>query len=567
MSDSEQGPPWPAGAAEAAWPPPDTEEAPLPPSAEVAPQPGQLEPPPSPEELAAEEPAPEPATGQVFLVGAGPGDPGLLTLRGRELLERADVVIYDRLVDPALLAWCPASCERVFVGKTPGEAGFSQAEINRLLVARAANGLRVVRLKGGDPFVFGRGGEEAQLLAATGIPFEVVPGVTSAVAVPAYAGIPVTHRELASSFAVVTGHERPGRSAPAVDWSQYGRQPDTLVVLMGREATAEVAEALVRAGRAPTLPAAVISEGTTTRQRTVVADLAHIAEAAAHLPNPAVLVVGEVVGLRAQLEWWERRPLHGRRVLLTRTRQQASEMAALLRLLGAEPIELPVIRIVPDYHGPALVEAAQNLASYWWLCFTSANAVEPLFTVLEREGKDSRALAGTRVAAVGPATARALAQRGITADVVPPRATAADLVEALRPQAYPGQRALFIRGDPASANLIVGLEGLGLEVHDVVAYHTLPDPEASTAAEALLGAGVDAITFASSATVGHFLDATGDLGRALCTRSPVVCIGPVTAAAAQALGIPVAAVARDPGPAGLVGALVALWAQDEEGAS
>lgn len=545
----------------------DAELPPLPPGAEPAPQPGGTDGAVSqaPEDLAADEPAPEPATGQVFLVGAGPGDPGLLTLRGRELLERAHVVVYDRLVDPALLAFCQPTCEQIFVGKTPGEAGTSQAEINRLLVARAANGLRVVRLKGGDPFVFGRGGEEAALLAATGIPFEVVPGVTSAIGVPAYAGIPVTHREVASSFAVVTGHERAGRETAAVDWGAYGRQPDTLIVLMGREATPAVAAALIAAGRDPRTPAAVISEGTTSRQRTVVADLARIGDAASDLPNPAVLVIGEVVRLRAQLEWWERRPLHGRRVLLTRTRQQASELGALLRLLGAEPVELPVIRIVPDPHSPALEEAARNLSSYWWLCFTSANAVDPLFDVLARDGKDSRALAGTRVAAVGPATARALAAHGITADVVPPLATAADLVETLRPQTYAGQRALFIRGEPASATLIVGLEGLGLEVHDVVAYHTLPDPEAVTTAEALLGTGVDAVTFASSATVGHFLDATGDAGRALCAQSPVVCIGPVTARAAEALGLTVAAVADDPGPGGMIAALLELWGHTGEG--
>ncbi len=543
----------------------DPELPPLPPGAEAAPPPGGWEGPaaPAPQDFAADEPVSEPATGQVFLVGAGPGDPGLLTLRGRELLERADVVIYDRLVDPELLAFCRPNCEQIFVGKTPGEAGTSQAEINRLLVARGASGLRVVRLKGGDPFVFGRGGEEAALLAATDIPFEVVPGVTSAIAVPAYAGIPVTHRDLASSFAVVTGHERAGKGASAVDWGAYGRQPDTLVVLMGREATPDVASALIAAGRSPSTPAAVISEGTTSRQQTVVADLARIGAAAADLPNPAVLVVGEVVRLRGQLEWWERRPLHGRRVLLTRTREQASELGALLRLLGAEPVELPVIRILPNSLSPLLKEAAHNLSSYWWLCFTSANAVGPLFDVLEREGKDSRALAGTRVAAVGPATARALAAHGITADVVPPRATAADLVEALRPQTFAGQRALFIRGEPASATLIVGLEGLGLEVHDVVAYRALPDRTAATAAEELLATGVDAITFASSATVGHFLDATGDAGRALCARCPVVCIGPVTARAAEALGLTVAAVATEAGPSGMISALLDLWGNAE----
>jgi uroporphyrinogen III methyltransferase/synthase len=514
------------------------------------------------EEALAAEPEPSPAVGQVFLVGAGPGDPGLLTLRGRELLEQADVVVYDRLVEPALLSACRPNCELLFVGKSPGEPEHTQPEINRILVARAAHGLCVVRLKGGDPFVFGRGGEEAAALAATGIPFEIVPGVTSAVAVPAYAGIPLTHRDVASSFAVVTGHERPGRAEPAVDWAQYGRQPDTLVVLMGREAVAEIAAALVAAGRPATTPAAVISGGTTVRQRTAVADLQGIAEAAAGLPGPAVLVVGAVVRLREQLEWWERRPLHGRRVLLTRTRQQSSELAGLLRLLGAEPVELPVIRVMPETDSDELAESVRGLAAYWWLCFTSANAVDPFFGALERTGQDARALAGTRVAAVGPATARALAQHGIRADVVPPGATAFDLVESLRPETYEGQRALFVRGEPASDALALGLQGLGLEVHDVVAYRTVPDDGAAAAAEELLRGPLDAVTFASSATVGHFLNATGEAGRALCSQCPVVCIGPVTARAAEALGVPVAAVARQPGAGGMIAALVDLWARE-----
>jgi uroporphyrinogen III methyltransferase/synthase len=506
---------------------------------------------------------PASARGRVYLVGAGPGDPGLLTLRGREVLARADVVVYDRLVDPAILQHCPPGCERIYAGKAPGRHALSQAEINRLLVERAARGLQVVRLKGGDPFVFGRGGEEAQALVATGIPFEVVPGVTSAVAVPAYAGIPVTHRDCASSFAVVTGHGREDGVDPgAVDWRAFGQQPDTLVVLMGRAGLATIAQALIQAGRAPTTPAAVISHGTQPRQRTVVADLQGIAAAAEDLPGPAVLVVGEVVRLRRQLQWFENRPLFGRRVVVTRTREQASELSAALRLLGAEPVELPVLRIRERPNPQDLEWCVTHLASFWWVCFTSAHAVGPFFAEVRRRGLDARALAGTRIACVGPATARALESHGLVADVVPPRATAADLVEALRPHVHAGQKALFVRGEPASDTLVVGLQALGLEVRQTIAYEALPDEEAAARAQELLADGADALTFASSATVGHFLEAAGEAGRALCARAKVVCIGPVTARAAEALGLRVDAVAPEASTRGLLQALLGLWAQE-----
>ena len=500
--------------------------------------------------------------GRVFLVGAGPGDPGLLTVRGREVLERADVVVYDRLVDPAILDHCPPACERVYAGKTPGTPGLVQAEINRVLVERAARGLQVVRLKGGDPFVFGRGGEEGQALVATGIPFEVVPGVTSAIAVPAYAGIPVTHRDHASSFAVITGHERSDAEGDGrVDWDAYGRQPDTLLILMGRSEIEAIARALIAAGRPGSTPAAVISWGCHPRQRTAVADLARIAAAAdaAGLENPAILVVGEVVRLRRQLQWYENRPLFGRRVVVTRTREQASELSAGLRLLGAEALEFPVLRIRERPNAQDLEWCVTNVASFWWLCFTSAHAIPPFFAELSRRGLDARTLAGTRIACVGPATARALAAHGLVADVVPERATAADLVEAMRPQVYAGQKVLFVRGEPASDTLVSGLTQLGLEVRQTIVYSAEPDGEAAGRAEALLAEGADAVTFASSATIGHFLDAAGEAGRQLCAASKVVCIGPVTARAAEALGLRVDAVAPRASTAGLLAAVAGLF--------
>lgn len=506
--------------------------------------------------------AEDPFAGRVFLVGAGPGDPGLLTVRGREVLERADVVVYDRLVDPAILAHCPRGCERVYAGKAPGKHAMTQVEINRTLVERAARGLQVVRLKGGDPFVFGRGGEEAQALVATGIAFEVVPGVTSAVAVPAYAGIPVTHRDHASSFAVVTGHERSdGDPGARVDWSAYGRQPDTLLILMGRSETGAIAQALIAAGRPGSTPAAIIAQGCGPRQRTVVSDLEGIAAAAdaAALQNPAILVVGAVVRLRRELQWFENRPLFGRRVIVTRMREQASELSAGLRLLGAEPVELPVLRIRQRPNAQDLEWCVTNVSSFWWLCFTSAQAVEPFFAEMQRRRLDARALAGTRLACVGPATARALSAHGLIADVVPERATAADLVEALAPQVYAGQKVLFVRGEPVSDTLVSGLTKLGLEVRQTIVYTAEPDDEAAGRAEALLAEGADAVTFASSATIGHFLEATGEAGRRLCAASRVVCIGPVTARAAESLGLRVDAVAPKASMAGLLVALAGLF--------
>ena len=516
-----------------------------------------------------EAPDAAPLQGRVFLVGAGPGDPGLLTVRGREVLAAAAVVVYDRLVDTALLEHCPTECERIFAGKAPGRQTLSQADINRTLVERAARGLQVVRLKGGDPFVFGRGGEEALALTATGVPFEIVPGVTSAVAVAAYAGIPLTHRDVAASFAVVTGHERPGRATAAVDWSLYGQAPDTLVVLMGLAELPTIAAALVTAGRPAGTPVAAISQGTTPRQRTVVSTLDRIAGAveAAGLTSPTALVVGEVVRLRAQLGWFERRPLFGRRIVVTRMREQASDLAAMLRAAGAEPLELPVLRIREVPNPSDLQWCVTNVASFWWICFTSAHAVHPFFGALRDRGLDARTLAGTRIACVGPATAHAVAAYGITSDVVPSRATAADLVEALRGQVYAGQKVLYIRGEPASDTLLTGLTQLGLEVRQTIVYKAVADETAAAAAAELLTKGADAVTFASSATIGHFLDAAGEAGRQLCAASKVVCIGPVTASAAEALGLRVDAVAAQATTAGMRDALIHLWAEPGGGES
>ncbi len=502
------------------------------------------------------------AKGMVALVGAGPGHPGLLTLRGAELLAQADVVVYDRLAAPELLAHAPASAERIFVGKVAGRHAMSQEAINALLVRSGLEGKRVVRLKGGDPFVFGRGGEEALALAAAGVPFEVVPGVTSAIAAPAFAGIPVTHRELASSVAIITGHEDPTKPASAVDWARLAHAADTLVILMGVERLAELANELVRQGRSPEQPAAVVEWGTTPRQRVVTASLAEIAAAAqaAGLAPPAVLVVGEVVRLREQLDWFRRGPLAGLRVLVTRARDQASHLSRLLAERGAIPIEFPAIEIRWLEDPAPLDQAIAQLARYDWVILTSANGVAALFQRLDALALDARAFHHARLCAIGPATAAALAARGLRADWVPRDYLTAAIVAGFAERGVAGQRLLLPRADIADPNLALGLRQLGAEVDEVTAYHTVPATEdAATLAELLEEGQLDIATFASSSTVRNLCAALGPR-QALLDRVRTVCIGPVTAQAARELGVHVDAVADVHTVDGLVEAVERLVA-------
>ncbi|MBX6378705.1 MAG: uroporphyrinogen-III C-methyltransferase, partial [Clostridia bacterium] len=373
-------------------------------------------------------------SGRVYLVGAGPGDPGLLTLKGAACLERADVVVHDRLVDPRVLALARPDAELIDAGKEPGEPKLTQEAINALLVERARRGQVVVRLKGGDPFIFGRGGEEALALAEAGVPFEVVPGVSSVSAVPAYAGIPLTFRGLSSAFLVLTGHRctvASGDDDP--DWESLARAADTLVVLMGMSRLGECLAGLRRGGRDPSTPAAVIAKGTLGEQRVVVADLARLADevAAAGLRNPAIAVVGPVVSLRERLAWFERRPLFGRRILVTRSREQAGQLSRLLAEQGAQPVEVPLIRAVPPASWEEFDAALTNLAHYRWVAFTSANAVRAFGERLWAAGRDARALAGVSIACVGGETDRALRGWGLRADLVPETFNAAALAAVL----------------------------------------------------------------------------------------------------------------------------------------
>jgi uroporphyrinogen III methyltransferase/synthase len=503
--------------------------------------------------------------GRVYLVGAGPGDPGLITVTGLQRLKEADVVVYDRLVGEALLKEARADAEVIFVGKVAGES-HDQEAINRLLVEKASEGKSVVRLKGGDPFVFGRGGEEAEALRAAGIPFEVVPGVTSAVAVPAYAGIPVTHRGLASTFAVITGHEDPEKPESSIDWAKLATAVDTLVFLMGTKTLPEIVEKLVANGRASDTPVAVIRWGTTPEQRTVVGTLADIAARVedAGITPPAITVVGEVVRLRETLSWFESRPLFGKRVLITRTRRQASVLARLLAEEGAIPVELPAIEIEPSNDEDAVDAAMETLKAgdYAWAVFTSANAVELWFEHLRGRGFDARAFASAKVAAIGPATAEALRERGIVADVVPQEYVAEGVLDALRRQVTPGDRILVPRAEGARAELVDGLRAAGVEVNEVTLYRAAVPEGAPAEALALLRDGaIDIVTFTSSSTVRNLAAMlNGDL-QVLTTHNSqlatplVACIGPITAKTAEELGLRVDVVASEYTVEGLVRAI------------
>jgi uroporphyrinogen III methyltransferase/synthase len=494
----------------------------------------------------------------VSLIGAGPGDPGLLTLRGAEALAAADVVVYDYLANPALLAHARPEVERIYVGKKAGSHTRSQEEINALLVERGLAGQRVARLKGGDPFVFGRGGEEALALMEAGVPFEVVPGVTSAVAAPAYTGIPVTHRGLASSFAVITGHEDPTKTESSIDWSRLATGVDTLVFLMGVGNLPQITEQLMAHGRPPDTPVALVRWGTMPAQETVSGTLADIVAKVqtAGLKPPAVTVVGRVAGLRQQLRWFEDRFLFGQRVLVTRTREQASMLSTRLRALGAEAIELPTIRIVPPEDWAPLDAVIGELLSYDWIVFTSVNGVKTFWERLNVAGLDARALHGVRLAAIGPATAAELEARGLRADYVPgeyvAEAVAAGLGE------INGQRVLLPRADIARPALADLLREGGAEVVEVAAYRTLqPDAEPNELRDML--ARVTVATFTSSSTVRNLAamahDAGLDLPQALA-QATIACIGPITASTARELDLPVHVVAKEYTIDGLVEALI-----------
>jgi len=493
-------------------------------------------------------------SGRVFLVGAGPGDPGLLTVRGRDLVAEADVIVHDYLVDPRCLRLARRGAEIVPSGKSGGAANRDrqQQAINDRMVSAAKAGKTVVRLKGGDPFVFGRGGEEAEALAEAGVAFEIVPGVTSAIAVPAYAGIPVTERGLNSSFTVVTGHEAPGTRHP-LDWTALANT-ETLVFLMGLKTLPDVLDHLVAAGKDAGTPAACIRSGTRPDQQTIVGTLGDLAERVerAALRPPAVVIVGDVVRRRERLRWYENRPLLGRRILVTRAAERADDLVARLEDAGADAIAAPTIALEDVEDRTDLERAFAELESFEWIVFTSAHGVEVFFTRLFESGLDVRRLGRSRLAAIGPATADALLRRGLRADVVPDEFRAEGLARVLAP-AVGGTRVLLPRAEGARDVLPRELARAGAEVLDVATYRARPIgalPE--RVRELLAQGGLDAITFASSSAV-RSLDA---LVGAKTGRTAIAVIGPVTAETARSLGWRVDVEAREYTAQGLVRALI-----------
>lgn len=504
--------------------------------------------------------------GKVYLVGAGPGDPGLLTVRGAELLARAEVVVYDALVQPSLIKLAPQGAELLYAGKRSKDHSIPQDQLNQLLVKQAQAGKCVVRLKGGDPYVFGRGGEEAMELAEAGVDFEVVPGISSAVAAACYAGIPITHRDHCSSFLVITGHEEPGKKKEGIDWPAIARAPGTKVILMGVERIREIADTLMENGLAKTEPAAMVRWGTTGKQATLVSTLGSIADEVDRtgFKSPAIAIIGSVVSLRAQLNWFERRPLFGKRIVVTRTRQQASQLSVRLRELGAEVLEIPTIRIEPPKEKMALVEALSELSCYEWLVFTSPNGVTAFFDYFFKSFEDIRALGGTRIAAVGPATAAKLKDLHLRVDVMPEEYVAAKVASALQSDgSVENLKILLLRAEVANRELPKKLEEMGAIVDDVPVYRTVPETEDLHGVAAdFRETGADWITFTSSSTVEHF-NARFDLLELKKSRPGVrfLSIGPETSKAIQTLGLQPDLEARTHNIDGMIEAL-ANWAAE-----
>ena len=487
--------------------------------------------------------------GTVFLVGAGPGDPRLLTVGAMECMKRAEVVVYDHLADESILSYAPADAELIYVGKQSCKHTMRQEDINVLLADKAAEGKTVVRLKGGDPFVFGRGGEEALLLLERGIPFEILPGVTSAVSVPAYAGIPVTHRGVAVSFAVVTGHEDPTKAHSNIRWEHLATGVDTLVFLMGVANIPVITEKLIEYGRPADTPAAIVRWGTHPEQETFVTTVGEAAEKVARegIRPPAIFIVGDVVKLRDKLRWFDRpatRPLFGKRILVTRARAQASALTEKLTALGAACIEAPVIRIAPPADGYAALDGAiAELNAYQWLIFTSVNGVEHFFARLHAAGKDTRALGYARVAAIGAATSAALRAFGIRADLVPPEFRAEAVAEELRPLLPPRARILLPRAQEARDVLPDTLRAHGATVDVVAAYETVPEIEDAAIAQRLASGEIDMVTFTSSSTVKNLVKMLANITP--LQQVKIACIGPVTADTARSFALEPDIVAKE----------------------
>jgi uroporphyrinogen III methyltransferase/synthase len=495
--------------------------------------------------------------GFCILAGAGPGDVGLLTLRAREALEQAQVVVYDYLCNPEILKWAPADAEIVFAGKKSGEHTMRQEEINQFLVDKTKKGKRVVRLKGGDPFVFGRGGEEAEALAAAGLPFEIVPGVSSATAVPAYAGIPLTHRDFASSFTVFTGHEDPAKAETAIDYKALAGGNGTLVMLMGTDRLASIVPELLANGADLRLPVALIRWGTTGRQQTLIGELGSIVEVSVGFQPPAIAVFGRVVELRDKLSWFERRPLFGRRIVVTRTRKQASTLSAKLKTLGADVYELPTIRVEPPENLLEFGELVRDAFQYEWLIFTSVNGVDAFFDMFYRLYDDARSIGNVKIAAIGPATAQRVKSFHLSVDLQPDEFIAEAIIDGLlKLGSVDNLKFLVVRALGAREVLPKRLTELGAIVDEAIAYRTVPETnDVSGALERFKAEGADLVTFTSSSTVENFLALKLPWPAEIKTAS----IGPITSETMRKNGLPVDVEAARYDVDGLVGAVLKLY--------
>jgi uroporphyrinogen III methyltransferase/synthase len=499
--------------------------------------------------------------GVCILAGAGPGDIGLVTLRAKEAIEQAQVVVYDYLCNPEILKWAPADVEIVFAGKKSGQHTLRQEEINQFLVDKTKEGKRVVRLKGGDPFVFGRGGEEAETLAAAGLAFEIIPGISSAIAVPAYAGIPLTHRDFASSFTVFTGHEDPAKEETAIDYKALVAGKGTLVMLMGMDRLASIVSELLANGADLHLPVALIRWGTTGRQQTLIGALGSIVAASEEFHPPAIAVFGRVVELRDKLRWFERRPLFGRRIVVTRTRKQASVLSTRLRILGADVFELPTIRVEAPEDLMEFGELVRDAFQYEWLIFTSANGVDAFFDMFYRLYSDARSIGNVKIAAIGPATAQRVKAFHLSVDFQPTEFVAEAIVDGLlKLGSVENLKFLIVRALGAREVLPKRLAELGAIVDEAIAYRTVPETnDMSGTLERFQAEGADLVTFTSSSTVENFLALKLPWPSKMKTAS----IGPITSETMRKMGLSVDVEASQYDVDGLVEAVLQLYSKQQ----
>ena len=501
--------------------------------------------------------------GKVFLVGAGPGDPGLITVKGLECLHQSDVLVYDRLLDTHLLSASRPDSEHIFVGKERGRQALTQEEINNLIVIKANEGKTVCRLKGGDPFVFGRGGEEALALKEHSIPFEVVPGITSPIAAAAYSGIPITQRKIATCFTVVSGSEDPSKPESAIPWDILAKTGGTLAILMGWAALPSIMDTLAENGMDPETPVALIQWGTWNKQVTVTGNLKNIVDIGlkSNLKPPVIAIVGEVVNLRESLQWFDNKPLFGKKILVTRSRTQSSSLIKSLEELGADTIEIPSIEInqLDDY---SLIDSLLITLDYDWIIFSSANAVDIFFSRVTSHGKDSRDLKGITIGAIGPATTEALNKRGISPDFVPQRSVSEEVLSELSNLNWENKKVLLPGSNIGRDVLEKGLNELGANASRVPIYNTSSPKNIESQAKRAIQSGLDLITFTSSSTVENLLDILSD-DKQYLNKTPIACIGPITAKTASDLGLEVDVMASTHTVNGLVDSITEYFSTRE----